>query len=88
MIRFFYIAKTLINQNINIFLKIFNDISKETGYPVLETSNEGIMPLDTLSNEGQKIVIFDDYLNTGEKMMTRYETISQILEIKTVPVYT
>ena len=47
--------------------KIFNDISKETGYPVLETSNEGIMPLDTLSNEGQKIVIFDDYLNTGKK---------------------
>ena len=41
----------------------FNPISKDVGYPVIEASNDKILPLD----EGQKLIIFDDYLNTGSR---------------------
>ena len=44
-----------------------NNISDEVGYPVIEVSNDRITPLDEISDEGQKIAIFDDMLNTGSK---------------------
>ena len=42
-------------------------ISQEVGYDVIEASNDEIIPLTDLPNDNQKIVIFDDYLNTGKK---------------------
>ena len=48
-------------------LKTFAPINEEVGYPIIEASNENIIPLDEISDDGQKIVIFDDYLNTGSK---------------------
>ena len=48
-------------------LESFEPISKHVGYDVIEASNNEIIPLTDLPNDNQKIVIFDDYLNTGKK---------------------
>ena len=48
-------------------LKSFEPISKEAGYDVVEASNNEIIPLTDLPDKNQKLVIFDDYLNTGNK---------------------
>ena len=45
----------------------FEPLNQEAGYSVIEASNDKIIPLDKISDEGQKLVIFDDYLNTGSK---------------------
>ena len=47
--------------------KLFEPISKEACYPVIEASNDKIISLDTMPCDNQKLVIFDDYLNTGVK---------------------
>lgn len=48
-------------------LKSFEPISKQAGYDVVEASNDETIPLTDLSDENQKLVIFNDYLNTGKK---------------------
>ena len=65
--KIFLYAKNLQQNKYQHLLNTFDSISKETGYPVIEASNENIIPLDEISDNGQKIVIFDDYLNTGSK---------------------
>ena len=60
-------AKNLQQNKYQHLLNTFDSISKETCYPVIVASNENIIPLDEISDDGQKIVIFDDYLNTGSK---------------------
>ena len=65
--KIFLYAKNLQQNKYQHLLNTFNSISKETGYPVIVASNENIIPLDEISDDGQKIVIFDDYLNTGSK---------------------
>ena len=42
-------------------LEIFEPISEEVGYDVIEESNSDVIPLETLDSDNQKIVIFDDY---------------------------
>ena len=65
--KIFLYAKNLQQNKYQHLLNTFDSISEETGYPVIEASNENIIPLDEISDDGQKIVIFDDYLNTGSK---------------------
>ena len=60
-------ARNLQQSKYKHLLKSFKPISKEAGYDVIEASNDEIMPLKDLSDENQKLVIFDDYLNTGKK---------------------
>ena len=60
-------ARNLQQSKYKHLLKSFEPISKEVGYDVIEASNNDIIPLTDLSDEGQKLVIFDDYLNTGKK---------------------
>ena len=48
-------------------LKTFAPINEEVGYDIIVISNDGIIPLDEISDQGHKIAIFDDYLNTGSK---------------------
>ena len=48
-------------------LKKFDPISQKCGYDVIEASNDEIIPLTDLSDDNQKLVIFDDFLNTGRK---------------------
>ena len=60
-------ARNLQQSKYKHLLKSFEPISKMVGYDVIEASNNDIIPLTDLSDEGQKLVIFDDYLNTGKK---------------------
>ena len=60
-------ARNLQQSKYKHLLERFQPISKEAGYDVIEASNNDIIPLTDLSDEGQKLVIFDDYLNTGKK---------------------
>ena len=49
-------------------LKEFEPFSKKFGYNIIEESNGEIIPLDKMDDDGfQKLIIFDDYLNTGVK---------------------
>ena len=45
----------------------FDPISEEADYPIIEATSDKIIPLDTMPCDNQKLVIFDDYLNTGVK---------------------
>ena len=60
-------ARNLSQSKYKHLLKSLEPISKEVGYDVIESSNDEIIPLTDLSDENQKLVIFDDYLNTGKK---------------------
>ena len=81
-------ARNLQQSKYQHLLKSLEPISKEVGYDIIEASNNEITPLVDLPDENQKLVIFDDYLNTGKKkMMNISEIISQIQETKIVAVY-
>ena len=58
-------AKNLEQNKYQYLLKLFEPLSKKHGYDIIEASNGEIIPLDEMSGENQKLVIFDDYLNTG-----------------------
>ena len=60
-------ARNLQQKKYQHLLKSMKPISQEVGYDVIEASNDEIIPLTDLPNDNQKIVIFDDYLNTGKK---------------------
>ena len=42
-------------------------MNQEVGYDIIVASNDKLMPLSEMADENQKLVIFDDYLNTGAK---------------------
>ena len=60
-------ARNLLQSKYNHLLKTFNPFSQKCGYDIIEASNDEIIPLTDLSDDNQKIVIFDDFLNTGRK---------------------
>ena len=60
-------ARNLSQSKYTYLLESFKPISKEVGYDIIEASNDDIIPLTDLSDENQKLIIFDDYLNTGKK---------------------
>ena len=60
-------ARNLQQSKYKHLLESFKPISKETGYDVIESSNDEIIPLTDLSDENQKLMIFNDYLNTRKK---------------------
>ena len=61
-------AKNLHQDKYQHLLKEFEPFSKKFGYNIIEASNGDIIPLDEMDDDGfQKIIIFDDYLNTGVK---------------------
>ena len=43
-------------------MDIFQPISDEVGYNVIEASNDKIIPVNDLDSESQKLVIFDDFV--------------------------
>ena len=56
-------AKNLAQENYQNLMKEMNEASEETGYNVMEVSNDKIIPITHLPYENnQKIVIFDDYV--------------------------
>ena len=60
-------ARNLQQSKYNHLLKKFDPISQKCGYDIIEASNNEIIPLTDLSDDNQKLVIFDDFLNTGKK---------------------
>ena len=62
-------ARNLQQSKYKYLLKSFEPLSKskEVGYDIIEASNNEITPLTNLSDDNQKLVIFDDYLNTGKE---------------------
>ena len=60
-------AKNLPQSKYQHLKDLFEPITEEAGYPIIEASNDKIIPLDKMSRDNQKLVIFDDYLNTGTK---------------------
>ena len=60
-------ARNLQQSKYKHLLKSLEPISKKVGYDVVEASNDEIIPLTDLPDYNQKIIIFDDYLNTGKK---------------------
>ena len=59
-------AKNLQQSKHQHLLKIFEPISQQVGYDIIEASNDQITRLSEMSDENQKLVIFDDYFNTGK----------------------
>ena len=60
-------ARNLQQSKYKHLLKSLEPISKKVGYDVVEASNDVIIPLTDLPDDNQKLVIFDDFLNTGKK---------------------
>ena len=60
-------AKNLQQSKYQHLINLFDSINKEAGYPLIEATNDKIIPLDAMPCDNQKLVIFDDYLNTGTK---------------------
>ena len=66
-IKIYLYGKNLQQSKYQHLFNTFEPIIQEVCYSVIEASNDKIIPLDKISDEGQKLVIFDDYLNTGSK---------------------
>ena len=60
-------AKNLHQDKYQWLLKIFEPLNKQIGFPVIQATNGKIIPLSELDDNLQKLVVFDDYLNTGSK---------------------
>ena len=60
-------AKNLQQDKYEYLLEEFDPFSKDFGYNIIEASNGDIIPLDEMDDGNQKLIIFDDYLNTGSK---------------------
>ena len=60
-------AKNLQQSKYQHLIDLFEPISEKAGYPIIEASKDKIIPLDKMPCDNQKLVIFDDYLNTGTK---------------------
>ena len=60
-------AKNLQQSKHQHLIDLFQPISEEAGYPIIEARNDEIISLDKMPCDNQKQVIFHDYLNTGTK---------------------
>ena len=61
--KIYLFSKNLEQAKYRDVLETFRPISEEVGYNVIEESNDEIIPLQSLNNDNQKIVIFDDFLS-------------------------
>ena len=59
--KIYLFSKNLEQPKYRQLLETFRPISEEAGYDVIEESNSDVIPLESLDNDNQKIVIFDDY---------------------------
>ena len=58
----FLYAKNFEESKYQSLVRTFQPISDEAGYEVIESSNDKIIPVSGLTNDNQKLVIFDDYI--------------------------
>ena len=55
-------AKNLEQGKYQDLLKRFDLISRQVGYPVIECSNDNIIPVGNLDSNSQKVIVFDDFV--------------------------
>ena len=60
--KIYLFSKNLEQPKYRQLLETFRPISEEVGYDVIEESNGDVVPLQSLDDDNQKIVIFDDYV--------------------------
>ena len=71
--KIFLYAKNLEQSKYQKLIDVFQPISREAGYDVIEASNDKIIPVDQLDSESQKIVIFDDFIcDKNQKPLINY----------------
>lgn len=58
----FLYSKNLDQNKYQDLIETFESISEGADYPVLEASNDAIIPVSKMNNKPQKIVIFDDFV--------------------------
>lgn len=58
----FLYAKNFEQSKYQSLVRTFQPISDEAGYEVIESSNDKIIPVSGLTNDNQKLIIFDDYI--------------------------
>ena len=56
-------AKYLEQSKYQNLLNIFEPISNDVGYDTIEASNDQIIPVSELTDDNQKLVIFDDFVS-------------------------
>ena len=72
-VKIYLFSKNLEQPKYQELLKTFGPISEEVGYQVIETSNDEIPSLDELSDDNQKIVVFDDFVcERNQKPLIEY----------------
>ena len=87
--KIYLFAKNLQQSKYQPLIDLFEPISKEAGYPIIEASNDKLISLDKMPCDNKKLVIVDDYLTTGatnDAEIHNYETLL-IQEIRTVVVF-
>ena len=60
--KIYLFAKNLEQSKYQTLLNIFEPISKDVGYDIIEASNNQIIPVSELTDDNQKLVIFDDFV--------------------------
>ena len=66
-------SKNLEQPKYRRLLETFEPISEEVGYDVIEESNGDVVPLQSLDDDNQKIVIFDDFVcERNQKPLIEY----------------
>ena len=66
-------AKNLEQSKYQNLMDMFQPISDEVGYDVIEASNDKIIPVNDLDSESQKMVIFDDFVcDKNQKPLVDY----------------
>ena len=66
-------AKNLEQSKYRDMIDMFQRISKEAGYDVIEASNDQIIPVSDLTDDNQKLVIFDDFVcEKDQKPLVNY----------------
>ena len=71
--KIYLFSKNLEQPKYRQLLETFRPISEEVGYDVIEESNGDVIPLESLDNDNQKIVIFDDYVcERNQKPLIEY----------------
>ena len=71
--KIYLFSKNLEQPKYRQLLETFGPISEEVGYDVIEESNGDVVPLESLDDDNQKIVIFDDYVcERNQKPLIEY----------------
>ena len=71
--KIFLYEKNLDQSKYKHLVEMFKPISDEAGYDVIEASNDQILPVSELIDDGQKLVIFDDFVcDKNQKPLVDY----------------